>query len=118
MDGLDRIYRALLGGDVKEIEAAQTRALLESGRPPVVIDVRQPDEFRSGHIPGAVSWPLVGGGPPSPGWLSAEQLVVVCASGHRSIIGGRRLVKAGARRVASLRGGTAEWSAKGGPLAR
>jgi rhodanese-related sulfurtransferase len=80
----------------------------------VVIDVRQPNEFRSGHIPGAVSWPLRGGGAPSPAWLSTEQVVVVCASGHRSIIAGRRLVKAGTHRVASLRGGTAAWRAKGG----
>lgn len=97
---------------------AEARTLLESDRPPLVIDVRQPHEFMSGHIPGAVSWPLLGGGAPSLAWLSAEQVIVVCASGHRSTIGGRRLVKAGARRVASLRGGTAAWRAKGGPLAR
>lgn len=114
MTGLDRLVGALFGPGVAEIESAEARKLLESEGRLIVIDVRQPAEFRSGHLPGAVSWPLIGGGDPLAEWLSADRIIVVCASGHRSQIGGRRLLKAGAKRVVSLRGGTAGWRAGGG----
>ncbi|MFA7275245.1 MAG: rhodanese-like domain-containing protein [Pseudobdellovibrionaceae bacterium] len=42
---------------VKEIDAKTLEGMLRSGGA-VLIDVREPDEFRAGHIEGAVSLPL------------------------------------------------------------
>ncbi len=40
---------------MQEIEASELVAMLGSA---LVVDVREPDEFRSGHVEGAVSIPL------------------------------------------------------------
>ena len=52
-------YRELLQqvkGEIDEIDAASARALFESENP-VVVDVRERDEWEEGHIPGAVHVP-------------------------------------------------------------
>lgn len=43
--------------DVPRITPAQTEQLLSEGKA-IVVDVRSPDLFASGHIPGALSAPL------------------------------------------------------------
>ena len=41
---------------IREISAGELSTILERGG--VVIDVREPDEYREGHVPGAKSVPL------------------------------------------------------------
>ena len=43
----------LFGTSVPKLTAAEVNAKLKFGKHPMVIDVRQPDEFRTGHITGA-----------------------------------------------------------------
>ena len=73
-----------------------------------VVDVREPDEYAGGHVPGAVNIPLAA----LPGRLSAvpadQRVYVVCASGGRSAAATDLLVGAGKDAV-SVRGGTKAW---------
>ena len=41
---------------IREITAGDLALLLERGV--AVVDVREPDEYREGHVPGAISVPL------------------------------------------------------------
>jgi rhodanese-related sulfurtransferase len=83
----------------------------------LVIDVREPQEYVSGHVPGARLIPL-GRLPQRAGELPAGQPVyVICQSGNRSWTAARFLGQRGldARSVA---GGTGDWIARGLPVVR
>jgi phage shock protein E len=81
-----------------------------------IVDVREPEEYAEGHIPGAESVPL---GEVLSGSLQGEPdgpLVLVCASGNRSGTAAQHLAGLGAREIANLEGGTLAWSRCGLPL--
>ena len=42
---------------VPEVSAAQAKAALDRGEVAVLLDVREPDEWERGHVPGAVHAP-------------------------------------------------------------
>ncbi|WP_026411109.1 MBL fold metallo-hydrolase [Actinomadura oligospora] len=78
-----------------------------------VLDVRQDDEFTSGHIPsarhielGALARTAAATGP-GPG----EPTVVMCGHGERAATGASLLLRRGARDVAVLHGGPGDWAA-------
>ncbi len=88
------------------------------GKPdaPVVLDVRQDDEWAEGHIPGAVH--IENGRLP---WddlpISKERPIVVhCHSGNRSTSGISVLLRRGYTGVAMLDGGWAGWASSGFPV--
>ena len=76
-----------------------------------MLDVREPDEWAAGHIPGATLIPL--------GQLSSRiaevprdrTVVTVCRSGNRSAQARDILFNAGYEAVASMTGGMNEWTA-------
>jgi len=77
-----------------KVDGATARSLAQAGAR--VVDVRTPDEFASGHVPGAINIPydqLPGRaaeiGPPS------TAVVLYCRSGRRSGIAAEALQKAG-----------------------
>jgi rhodanese-related sulfurtransferase len=81
---------------------------LKNGRRPLVIDVRQPDEYRTGHIVGAKLIPLNQLHSRLQELPQNREIVCVCASGHRSGSATRMLVKAGYQAV-NLKGGMLAW---------
>lgn len=82
---------------------------LKSKQPLQIIDVRQPDEYESGHIPGAKLIPL--------GELASRynevnrdtETVVVCRSGGRSTKACELLDQLGYRNIHNLMGGMLSW---------
>ncbi len=88
------------------------------GRP--LIDVRSPEEFAGGHVPGAVNVPLddvvadpaqaVGAHRGSDG----QEIRVICQSGGRSMKAATTLIAAGIPAV-SVAGGTSAWIEAGRP---
>ncbi|MBI5161729.1 MAG: rhodanese-like domain-containing protein [Micrococcales bacterium] len=77
-----------------------------------LIDVREPDEFAAGHVPGALNIPL--------GQLSARvdevpagPVDVICHLGARSLRGAKILEDAGRSDVVSVAGGTSAWIESG-----
>ena len=80
-----------------------------------VIDVREPDEYVSGHVPGARLMPL-GQLPRHLGEVPrGERVYVICRSGKRSLAAVDLLARAGVDAV-SVTGGTDGWQRAGNPV--
>lgn len=79
-----------------------------------VLDVRNPDEYRAAHVPGALLIPLRELGDRQDEIPEADPLYVICAVGARSLTATKALVGAGYRAV-SVVGGTNGWIERGGP---
>jgi rhodanese-related sulfurtransferase len=114
---------------VDEMEAEEARRLLDRKERDGwhFVDVREPDEYAAGHIPGARNFPrgflevkadLVH--PKRDAWLEDRKrpMVLYCGGGHRSALAARTLLEMGFSRVVSLRGGWTEWTGKGFPVER
>lgn len=106
--------------DIAEIPPIEPRELarqLGSGTPPLVLDVREPEEFVGdlGHIQGALLVPLdllVSRLPKLSGYAERE-VIVVCRAGARSASACALLRKAGFRSVKNLDGGMLGWKKAG-----
>ena len=80
-----------------------------------VIDVREPQEYVTGHVPGAQLIPL-GTVAANVGTIKgAGTVYVICASGNRSRTAAKTLIDAGLDAL-SVQGGTAAWVAAGRPV--
>lgn len=99
------------GTEMKEIEVHDLESILVTGAR--LIDVREPDEYAAGHVPGAVSIPL--GQIPDRidecGPLG-ETLYMICRSGARSANACSYLEDRG-RSAVNVVGGTMAWMASG-----
>lgn len=100
-------------------EALEELGLEELERDPdlAVIDVREPEEWATGFVPGALLIPLARLRDQLPRLPSDRPLAVVCESGLRSSTGASLLRAEGFSRVANVPGGTAAWRRSGRPLA-
>lgn len=97
-----------------EITVDELERRLREGDAPLIIDVRQPEEYARGHIPGARLIPL-DQLPQRVGELEpGAEIVAVCRSGNRSGMAAEWLTAQGFLRVRNLRGGLKAWR---GPLA-
>jgi molybdopterin/thiamine biosynthesis adenylyltransferase/rhodanese-related sulfurtransferase len=113
-------YRELLQqvrAEIEEVDAAGARDLLGAAEPPVLVDVRETDEWDEGHIPGAVHVPR--------GHLESriEQVapdrsrpvLLYCAGGSRSAFATKTLEELGYENVVNLAGGYTDWKRNGLP---
>ena len=80
----------------------------------VVLDVREPVEWRQGHVEGSLHIPLMEL-PQRFTELPDAQLLVVCRVGSRSAQATGYLVQQGIEAV-NLHGGLVQWEAAGRPL--
>jgi rhodanese-related sulfurtransferase len=81
----------------------------------VVLDVRNPDEYEAGHVPGAKLIPLGELGARQDEIPDGDPIYVVCASGGRSLTATKAMVQAGYSAV-SVAGGTKAWVETGRPV--
>jgi sulfur dioxygenase len=108
--------------NVRQRTAREVKAELESPSPPIVLDVRELDEFNGelGHIPGSVLIPLKDL-PARAGELEVHKedpIIVVCRAGVRSTTGAAILTGLGFENVANLKGGMLDWSDQKLPVER
>jgi hydroxyacylglutathione hydrolase len=84
---------------------------------PVMLDVRSPEEFAQGHLPGAINIPFqrVSSGISELPADRAELLVVYCGHGPRAWIAGRALRRLGFTDIRYLKGHMAGWRRAGLP---
>lgn len=82
----------------------------------VVLDVRQPDEYQTAHVPRATLIPLGELMERKAEIPAADPLYVICAAGGRSLTATAALVDAGYTAV-SVAGGTNGWIERGGEVA-
>lgn len=78
-----------------------------------VVDVREDDEWREGHIDGAAHIPLGALGSRVAELDRARPVVTVCRSGKRSMVAAQALKRAGFSDIASMDGGMIAWTRAG-----
>ena len=113
---LPRLWRRVREPDPGWVDIAELQRRLGSGRAPVLIDVRQPEEFAAppGHLPGAVNIPLADVADRAAELAARQQpIVLVCKTDRRSARAAELLSTAGLQDVAVLRGGTDSWHRQG-----
>jgi rhodanese-related sulfurtransferase len=101
-----------------EIDPGDLVARLAAGTAPLVLDVRSPDEFGAGHIPGAVNIPLetLAGRIDELGASPSDEIVVHCERGGRAAKAETVLRGAGYSDVRDLAGHMQGWRDAGYPL--
>lgn len=89
-----------------------------AARPPTayVLDVREPEEYAAGHVPGAVSLPQSELASRLDDVPRDRPLLVICHSGSRSLRSAQFLARMGYAEVVSVAGGTAAWREAGKPV--
>lgn len=106
------------GGAARSVSAEELRMRLDAGgatRPVVIVDVREEDEFRIGHIPGAMLVPerhlakQIEKRVPD----RTHDVFVYCAQGTRSQCAAKTLVSLGYESVAHVVCGFARWQGLG-----
>ena len=98
--------------EIPEVSAQQVNELLKNnGKSPVLLDVRESDEWRQGHLEGALSLPR--------GFLEIKvetavpnkdaPIIAYCAGGVRSLLAAKAMKEMGYQNVSSMAGGYAAW---------
>jgi phage shock protein E len=101
------------------ISQADLRARLDrKDRNVVVLDVRTPEEFAAGHVPGArnVSHDQLAGRLGELGDLRDKDVVLYCRSGRRTALAEDVLRRAGFERLFHLDGDFQAWQAANQPI--
>ncbi|MCS7006594.1 MAG: molybdopterin-synthase adenylyltransferase MoeB [Thermoleophilia bacterium] len=111
-------YRELLARvreEIEEISTLEAHERLRSPEPPLFVDVREPDEWEEGHIPGAIHVPRgllesrIEGLVPD----KTRPLAVYCAGGSRSAFAAKALGELGYSDVVNVAGGFTDWKRNG-----
>jgi len=83
----------------------------------VLVDIREPDEFRRRHVPGARSHPLSTFDDAGPKIAAPSDVIFTCKSGMRTAAACDQLAKAAGGPALVLEGGVDAWAAAGLPIA-
>jgi rhodanese-related sulfurtransferase len=102
--------------EAPDISATELHARRESEAAPLVIDVRTPEEYASGHIPGAVNIPFDQVAQRISELDAPHGVTLYCMVGPRARKGEAALLDAGYETVFHLDGGLAAWQAAGLPV--
>lgn len=102
------LFKQLVGGGTSSINPHNLHEKMSTTPKPYILDVRQPNEFSTGHIAGANLIPLHE--------LSAKisklprdrEIICVCRSGARSGVAARQLAAQGFNAI-NMRGGMLAW---------
>ena len=103
------LFQSLFGPPMPSVSAAELNEKLKNGKRPLVVDVRQPEEFRTGHIIGAKLIPLGELGQRLKELPKDREVVCVCASGSRSRSATKMLLREGYNAF-DMSGGMMTWS--------
>ena len=98
--------------EIPEVSAQQVNELLKNnGKSPVLLDVRESDEWRQGHLEGALPLPR--------GFLEIKvesavpnketPIIAYCAGGVRSLLAAKAMKEMGYQNVSSMAGGYTAW---------
>ena len=112
------LLKHLFGPPPPGLTADEAHDRLNNGNPaPTIIDVRQPQEYRTGHIKGAKLVPMQKLKNELERLPKNREILCVCHSGARSGRAVRQLNDAGLNAL-NLRGGMIAWERAGFPVKR
>ena len=97
---------------ISEASVDELESALQAGA--VLIDVRQPDEYEAGHVPGAVLVPLATVPDSLERFVADGPTYVICKSGSRSYQACEFLEDQGLEAI-NIEGGTMAWIISGRP---
>jgi sulfur dioxygenase len=107
---------------VRQVSAAEVASRLGTPNLPLLIDVREPDEFRGdlGHIAGSLLIPLreLPDRTAELADYKNRDIVVICRAGARSTTAAALLTGMGFERVGNLKGGMLDWNEAQLPVER
>jgi len=105
--------------EIAEISVAEVRHDVQGKPPYLLIDVREPQEFAAGTVPGAIAIPR--------GQLELQvtkhtqdenqPIVCYCGGGTRSLFAAKQLTTMGFKNVRSMQNGFRGWKEAGGQIA-
>jgi SulP family sulfate permease len=110
------LFQEIPDGQIADISCRELWDELHNGSGgmrPLVIDVREPREYRHGHVPEAELVPLPYILEDAVKLPRDRQIILVCRSGRRSRRAAYALQQVGIREVTILRGGILAWKAAG-----
>jgi len=93
------------------IDVNEAKQMMGDGA--AVIDVREPNEYDGGHVPGASLIPVNSVYARREELPKEQDLIFVCAVGQRSALACEMAAAAGLTRLFNLEGGTDAWVASG-----
>jgi molybdopterin/thiamine biosynthesis adenylyltransferase/rhodanese-related sulfurtransferase len=105
---------------IPEEGPAELQRRIATGEPVTIIDVRDPDEYREGHIEPATNISRgflefrIGSAAADP----ASTIVLYCQSGLRSVLAAKALRDLGYSNVINLQGGYQKWAQSGMPVVK
>ena len=84
----------------------------------LVIDVREPKDYKTGHISGALNWPLtkLDSFTSEVSKYESRPLLVVCKVGSSAGAAVKKLSQAGHKDVVRIKGGMMDWTANSLPV--
>jgi rhodanese-related sulfurtransferase len=106
---------SLFGSPIPAINAQELSEKLKSSKHPLVIDVREPEEYQEGHISWAKLIPLSELSRQMDELPKDQEIICVCASGSRSAAATRQLIRSGFKAV-NMNGGMYTWLRAGLPV--
>lgn len=110
------VTSALAQSEAPGIAPSELSERRASGTAPVVIDVRTPEEYAAGHIPGAVNIPFDRIAERITEIDAPHGVALYCMVGPRARKGEAALLGSGYTSVFHLEGGLAAWQAAGLPV--
>jgi len=99
--------------EVREIDIEGLESRLPEA---ILLDIREPEEYAHGHIPGAANLPQADLASRLVEIPRNRPLILACERGTRSYRAAQFLIQTGVDQVVSLQGGTAAWRAAGKAL--
>ncbi len=103
------------GSGIQALNPQEAQARLAGQQAPYLLDVREPHEYRAGHIAGAALIPLGELGARTAELPAHRDILCVCLSGSRSGVAARQLTAMGFKCL-NLSGGMAAWQRAGLPV--
>jgi rhodanese-related sulfurtransferase len=112
--------RAEAGSGPGIVKSATLHGEIDAGKAPLVVDVRTPEEFAAGHVPGAINIPYDRMAARSGEIIARKDssIVLYCRSGRRSGIAAKVLADRGFKHVDLLEGDMPGWERDGYPVER
>ncbi|PYS38080.1 MAG: hypothetical protein DMG14_19035 [Acidobacteria bacterium] len=95
---------------IEQISVEELRQRIEEKSVDVVIDVRRPPEWTSGHIEDAIHMPLNHLAESALSLNRDSKVAVICAGGYRSSIASSLLEQLGFRNISNVVGGMTAWN--------